>query len=224
MKIFDGGKTEKGQQDKRIYSQKGVSPTLVMQIRNIPKVLDASGLTTSTDTPAKSTENTMETKNLLKPTSEQSILIPSPTSSFLLQDSHASLLVWLENARGSKTFVEHSFMRSFASLKLKDPSFYSWKTLKACLATTTEKPLEPYWRAWGISDIGLSGKLLTASTLGFPRTGKECSLSDILEPNPADKYFLSEKQTLWLRRKLQESKNRLALVSTATTGREQQNT
>jgi hypothetical protein len=43
---------------------------------------------------------------------------------------------------------------------------------------------------WGMMS---SGRCLTANISGFPRIGRECSLSDILEERVPDKYFLSDK-------------------------------
>ena len=45
--------------------------------------------------------------------------------------------------------------------------------------------------SWGMT---VNGECLTASTTESRRTGKECSLLDILEDRVDDKYFLSEKQ------------------------------
>ena len=47
----------------------------------------------------------------------------------------------------------------------------------------------PLWQSWGIL---WNGKCLTAKTLECHNTEKGCSLSDILEEEVADKYFLSE--------------------------------
>lgn len=38
-----------------------------------------------------------------------------------------------------------------------------------------------------------NGKCLTANTSEFPKIGKGCSLSDILEESVGSKYFLSQK-------------------------------
>lgn len=50
--------------------------------------------------------------------------------------------------------------------------------------------LSPLWQSWGIVS---NGKCLTANTSEFPNTGRECSLSDILEEDPDEKYFLSDR-------------------------------
>ena len=40
-----------------------------------------------------------------------------------------------------------------------------------------------------------NGELLTLKISGFPKTARECSLSDILEENPGEEYYLSEQTT-----------------------------
>jgi site-specific DNA-cytosine methylase len=47
------------------------------------------------------------------------------------------------------------------------------------------------WRNWGTMQ---NGRCLTADILECHKTGKGCSLSDILEDEVDEKYFLSEKE------------------------------
>lgn len=47
----------------------------------------------------------------------------------------------------------------------------------------------PQWMSWGTMS---NGRCLTAKTSGCPRIGRGCSLSDILEEQVPEKYFLSE--------------------------------
>lgn len=49
--------------------------------------------------------------------------------------------------------------------------------------------LSPLWQNWGTLS---NGKCLTASISEFHSIGRECSLSDILETEVDEKYFLSE--------------------------------
>jgi len=96
------------------------------------------------------------------------------------------------------------------------------KKLKSLLAkaTASSESLNPFSN-WGV--VGSNGRFLTASTMGFRRVGPACSLSDILQPTEEvdEKYFLSSKATKWLAEKLvEDERNRLALRSTRTTGRE----
>lgn len=53
------------------------------------------------------------------------------------------------------------------------------------------RPLSQPWMSWGMT---LNGKCLTARTLESPKIGNVCSLSDILEENVPEEYFLSEEK------------------------------
>ena len=52
------------------------------------------------------------------------------------------------------------------------------------------RPSSQPWQSWGMV---WNGKCLTANTSEFPKIGKGCSLSDILEESVDSKYFLSQK-------------------------------
>ena len=73
-------------------------------------------------------------------------------------------------------------------------SIYFLRTSKDFSLTTTEKLSESYsnlWMSWGTMQ---SGKCLTAKTLMSHKIENECSLSDILEEQVEEKYFLSQKK------------------------------
>jgi len=78
------------------------------------------------------------------------------------------------------------------------------KKLRSMLekATSSLKSSSPYSN-WG---IGSNTRFLTASISEFPRLGRECSLSDILEKDVPDQYFLSQSQVEALTSGMQESK------------------
>ena len=70
----------------------------------------------------------------------------------------------------------------------------SMRTLRECYQATEDLTSLPFclkWTNWGTIANGL---LSTASITEYPRTGKECTLSDILEPKVSEKYFLSAEQ------------------------------
>ena len=88
--------------------------------------------------------------------------------------------------------VRSSF-KSLVSLNKNSHAFYFLKTSKGFYLTTTEilsTQSSPRLMNWGMTS---NGKCLTAKITESPRTGKECSLSDILEERPDPKYFLSDK-------------------------------
>ena len=70
----------------------------------------------------------------------------------------------------------------------------SMRMLRECYQATEDLTSLPFclkWTNWGTIANGL---LSTASITEYPRTGKECTLSDILEPKVSVKYFLSAEQ------------------------------
>lgn len=89
-------------------------------------------------------------------------------------------------------------VKSLGSLKKKqriNPNGWSMKTLKECYQATTDGISYPYfleWKNWGMT---LNGRLSTQSISDYLRIGKECTLSDILEPVVENKYYLSKAQT-----------------------------
>ena len=117
----------------------------------------------------------------------------SPTLICSLEDFHASPSHSQGNEEDSKTHGARSFMRLPGCVKRKDLKHYSSKMLKACSHMTMEGHSEKYslsWMNWGMMS---NGRFLTANTLESHKIGRGCSLSDILEDQVEDKYFLSDK-------------------------------
>ena len=87
--------------------------------------------------------------------------------------------------------------KSLGSLKKREkisPHGWSMKTLKECYPVTEGGTSCPYfleWKNWGMT---LNGRLSTQNISDCLRIGKECTLSDILEPVVASKYYLSQAQ------------------------------
>jgi len=130
--------------------------------------------------------DTRDIRTVTVPTSE----IKTTTS--LPQDFHAKLLALLENAEDLMTPEELSSLKSQGYLKINSRSSLYLKMLKDFYLMTTEtlsRPSSPRLQNWGMT---FNGKCLTARISESHRIGKECSLSDILEDNPDQKYFLSE--------------------------------
>lgn len=74
------------------------------------------------------------------------------------------------------------------------PNGLFMKTLRECYQATEDLTSLPFclkWTNWGTIANGL---LSTASITEYPRTGKECTLSGILEQKVSEKYFLSAEQ------------------------------
>ena len=104
----------------------------------------------------------------------------------------ASRSLLLGNVEGLMTPEEHCFLKSQGFSETKDPDVYYSKTLKAYYLMTVEKLSKPYLKHSPTLGIELNGRYLILKTSEFRRTGNECSLSDILEDQVDDKYFLSD--------------------------------
>lgn len=99
-----------------------------------------------------------------------------------------------------------SFLKSLGLSETKDPDIFSLKMLKGYLVMTKEKLSRRYLGfspTWGMS---INGKFLIVKISEYLKTGKECSLLDILEKKVDQKYFLSEKATQFLIRRSQQNK------------------
>jgi len=187
---------------------------------NSSEDIGASGPVTTTNTPTRSTPSTSGKRTIIQATLGKSKPAASPITIFSVLDFLARRSVSLERGRGLETLVERYSSRLPALRGLKDPLYCSLKTLRA--SSTTMKDLRSRsssnrWRNWGILS---NGRCLTANISGFPRTGNGCSLSDILETEVPDQYFLSQSQTQYLLKNLEDGKES-HLVLTPTTIREQ---
>ena len=117
-----------------------------------------------------------------------------PDLSYSAVASHASPIQPQATDEGLTT-QEGSYSLTCAELlETKDPQLFCLKTSKDYLRTTKEtlsaSSLQR-WRNWGIA---LNGKCITASISADPRTGKECSLWDILQDEVLSQYFQLEAQ------------------------------
>ena len=78
--------------------------------------------------------------------------------------------------------------------RLKDLSICCLKTYPDCLTTTPAGRLQPSsvrWTNWGMMS---RGKCLTAKITECRKPDAGCTLSDIIEKNVQEKYYLSHKQ------------------------------
>lgn len=177
-----------------------------------------SGRMTSTSTPTKSTPNTSEKKTITQATLEKSTQQTSHRMTSFAEDFLANRLALPGKGKVSRTLVERFSSRYSELRRTTDLACYSWKTLKDYYprpssmkqVTLSQEPTEESlkqssspWKTWG---CGGSTKFLTARITGSHRTGKECSLSDILETEVPDRYFLSSNQVESLMNGMQESK------------------
>jgi len=144
--------------------------------------------TSSTSTQHKFTKGTM--KNQTQEISGK--LQSSQTTTFLPQGFLARLSQWLEKEEGLKILEGLCSLKLLVSPNKSNHAFYYLKTLKGYYHTTKAKHLElssTRWMNWGMT---ANGKCLTAKISVSPKTGNGCSLSDILEEQVDQKYFLSD--------------------------------
>lgn len=152
----------------------------------------------------KSTKNTI--RNVTREISGQLVQQKSLTTTSSVLDFLVNHLASPENDWGLKTPEGRSFLKSLGFSETKDLDIFSLKMLKGYLVMTKEKLSRQYLGfspTWGTS---INGRFLTARISAYPKTGKECSLLDILEKKVDQKYFLSEKATQFLIRRSQQNK------------------
>ncbi len=150
-----------------------------------------SGQTTTTNMLAKSTEGALEKST--KETSEQLMLMEYQTTTSSAQDFLAKVSQLLGSKEALKIQEAHSSLRYAESYGLKDLAIYSLRMSKGSSQQMKERYFKPSLSRWMNLGMTSNGRCLTARISAFLKTGSECSLSDILEENPDQKYFLSEK-------------------------------
>src|SRR5574343_1182902 len=167
-----------------------ICPTLrgLSRMNNIPRVLVSPKLT---NTQSKFISTNLTTKTM--ETSQKSTQANSQTSTSSAVDSLVRHFLSLENEKDLKIPEGHYSLKLREYCEINNLDYSSLKMLKDCLVTTTailSEPSSPRLQNWGMT---YNGKCLTAKISESPRIGKECSLSDILEEQVDQKYFLSEK-------------------------------
>lgn len=86
------------------------------------------------------------------------------------------------------------FFGLFGKKGQTSPNGWSMKMLKECYQAIEDLTSLQYALKWGNWGTISSGRCLTRSITAFRRTGKEYTLSDILESVVDEKYFLSSEQ------------------------------
>lgn len=79
-----------------------------------------------------------------------------------------------------------------SSQKKKNPLTYSLRMLKICLVLMEGGILPDFSLKWTVAGTMRNGKFSIPKILEFRKTESECSLSDILEDEVEEKYFLSD--------------------------------
>ena len=117
-----------------------------------------------------------------------------PKQTSLLEDSHAQLSPSQVDVQVSLQTIQEelSSLKSAELLKQNEYRIFSLRTSKDCLITTMEGLLESSSLRWMNLGMTFNGNVLTAKILESRRIGNEFLLSQILETEPDQKYFLSE--------------------------------
>ncbi|CAG5271110.1 methyl transferase [Streptococcus pneumoniae] len=108
-----------------------------------------------------------------------------------VEDFRAKLSQLQETDEVLKIHEELCSLKLLGSHLFSNPDIYSLKTSRDSSTTTEEIPLRSSsqrWMNWGMM---WNGKCLTAKILESPKIGNVCSLSDILEEEVDERYFLS---------------------------------
>jgi len=202
MKIVVVGKVKpERHSDTDIHHPSGITGCLDSTMHKHPRYVLVSPKLTNT--PPKSTKSISQPTKTMA-TSQQSTQTLFQTSTSSLEDSLAKVLALLESEEDLKIQEALCSLTSLESFGLKDPNILFLRTSKDCSPTTKaihSKLSSQRLMNWGTS---WNGKCLTARISESHRIGKECSLSDILEENPDEKYFLSEAMQNHLARRLEK--------------------
>ena len=123
---------------------------------------------------------------------QMSLFEESDVWTLSVEDFRARLSRLQEVDEVLKIHEELCFLKLHGSHLFSDLNIYSLRTLKDSSTMTEELHLRPSsepWMSWGMM---WNGKCLTARILESPKIGNVCSLSDILEENVPEEFFLSQ--------------------------------
>ncbi len=161
---------------------------------NEPKDLNVSATARSTSTRKPPTEQcTIRKEKSTITTQERSTLTALETLISSLEDFRANPFLSPDTDWVSMTSEVISSLKLQDSLKPSDLRFFCLKMFPDCYRITRGKLSKsslPNFPNWGIH---LNGWCLTARISESRSSGEGCSLSDILEANVPEEYFLSNK-------------------------------
>lgn len=133
-------------------------------------------------------------RNYFTMTSEKSTHQNSPISISYVQDFLVNLFQLLEKDEDLKTQEVQCFLKSHGFLKTNDPNILFSKTLKAYLITTEAKLSKQYLKFSPTLGIAYNGNYLILSSSEYLKTGKECTLLDVMEKNVPENISSLRKQ------------------------------
>lgn len=125
---------------------------------------------------------------------QMSLFEESEVSMLSVADFRAKLSALQESGKVSKILEELSSLKLQGSHLFSDHAIYSLRTSKDSSITKEGLRSRRSSEPWMNSGMTVSGTVLT-QRLTFRKIGSEYSLSDILEENVPEKYFLSQEMT-----------------------------
>lgn len=138
--------------------------------------------------------------------SQMSLFEESDVWTLSVEDFRARLSALQETDEVLKIHEELCSLKLLGSHLFSDLNIYSLRMSKDCSTTIEEirsRPSSEPWTNWGMM---WNGKCLTAKILESPKIGSVCLLSDILEEEVPEQYFLSAEMTKRLIANNQKSK------------------
>ncbi len=124
--------------------------------------------------------------------SQMSLFEDSEVWTLSVEDFRAKLSQLQETDEVLKIHEELCSLKLLGSHLFSDLNIYSLGTSEDSSITKTElhlRPLSQPWMNWGTT---WNGNCLTARISESPKIGNVCSLSDILEENVPEEFFLSQ--------------------------------
>lgn len=136
-----------------------------------------------------------ETENGMLPTLEMCEQLTFLDQIAGVSEHHARISALQDSEKVLVETGQVSFEKYFAFLKKQgkkiDLNGCSMRMLRECYQATGDLTTLPFSLKWTGGGTTLNGRYSTLNTTEYPRTVKECSLSDILEEEVNEKYFLS---------------------------------
>ena len=115
--------------------------------------------------------------------------LDSPVRIFQSQESNGD---WSEK---EVEYILTLLTSSKAKKKVISPHTFLLKTLRTCYQLMQDSILPRFCLKWEKQGMTVAGRCLTQKTTEFHKTESACSLSQILEAEVDEKYYLSEEKT-----------------------------
>lgn len=123
----------------------------------------------------------------------------SPMQTSGVSDSHARTSPLQENSgdlsESEVGYITTLLTSSKAKKKVISPHTFLLRTLRTCYQLIQASTLPAFCLKWTKRGMTVGGRCLIQKTSESPKTGNVCSLSQILEAEVDEKYYLSAEKT-----------------------------